>query len=81
MKEMRNTLQELLASCLSAGKNSSSGPDPTMFPSQVLSLAQSIQFTAQCENAISKGTLPTLLKSLKVNKQRTYCHFLIIFFK
>lgn len=66
--EMRKTLQLLTAECVKSNQNSTGGPDPVHFPSQVLCLSQSILFTAQCEDAIRKGTLHSLLKSIKVSK-------------
>lgn len=65
---MRKTLQQLTAECVKSNRNTSGGPDPLHFPSQVLCLTQSITFTAQCEEAIQKGSLNSFLKSIKVCK-------------
>ncbi|KAK3929891.1 Cytoplasmic dynein 2 heavy chain 1 [Frankliniella fusca] len=66
--EMRKTLHLLTVECVRSNKNSNGGPDPLHFPSQVLCLSQSIIFTAQCEEAIRKGTLHSLLKSIKAQQ-------------
>ncbi|KAE8745286.1 hypothetical protein FOCC_FOCC007971 [Frankliniella occidentalis] len=66
--EMRKTLHHLTVECVKSNKNSSGGPDPLHFPSQVLCLSQSIIFTAQCEEAILKGTLHSLLQSIKAQQ-------------
>ncbi|XP_034239710.1 cytoplasmic dynein 2 heavy chain 1 [Thrips palmi] len=66
--EMRKTLQQLTAECVKSNRNNSGGPDPLHFPSQVLCLTQSITFTAQCEEAIKKGSLNSFLKSIKAQQ-------------
>lgn len=63
---MRKTLKLLTFECVRASRNYPGGPDPLQFPSQVLCLSQGIMFTAQCEDSIQKGTLSSLLKSIKV---------------
>ncbi|XP_071483964.1 LOW QUALITY PROTEIN: cytoplasmic dynein 2 heavy chain 1-like [Diadema antillarum] len=66
-KEMKSTLKKLLIDCLKAHKSSSSGAgvDPTKYPSQILCLAAQIQFTEQCEAAISENSLHELLIELE----------------
>lgn len=61
--EMQNILKKLLLKCLAEGRN----VDPMAFPSQILSLADSIMFTSKCEQAISGMTLSTLLDTYKVS--------------
>ncbi|KAI2656493.1 Cytoplasmic dynein 2 heavy chain 1 [Labeo rohita] len=56
--EMKNTLKHLLCECVNAGKNGN--VDPTRFPSQILCLAEQIQFTADVENAIRQQNLHQL---------------------
>lgn len=62
--QMRSTLQSLVNRCLIDMDKGSS--DPLHYPSQVLSLAESIVFVEKCEQAIVRGTLTNLLSSLKV---------------
>ncbi|ESN99131.1 hypothetical protein HELRODRAFT_66985, partial [Helobdella robusta] len=61
-KEMKNTLKELISSCLSS---SSKGLDSNKFPAQVLCVTGCIVFTQKCENAISKQDLHGLHDELK----------------
>ncbi|KAL1260293.1 hypothetical protein QQF64_008120, partial [Cirrhinus molitorella] len=56
--EMKNTLKHLLCECVNAGKKGN--VDPTRFPSQILCLAEQIQFTADVENAIRQQNLHQL---------------------
>jgi dynein heavy chain 2 len=49
--EMKDTLRQLLFECLDAGRGGES-VDPRRFPSQILCLAEQIQFTDRCEAAI-----------------------------
>uniref|UniRef100_A0A9J7YQK8 Cytoplasmic dynein 2 heavy chain 1 n=1 Tax=Cyprinus carpio carpio TaxID=630221 RepID=A0A9J7YQK8_CYPCA len=56
--EMKNTLKHLLCECVDAGKRGN--VDPTRFPSQILCLAEQIQFTADVENAIRQQNLHQL---------------------
>uniref|UniRef100_A0A672SSD2 Dynein cytoplasmic 2 heavy chain 1 n=1 Tax=Sinocyclocheilus grahami TaxID=75366 RepID=A0A672SSD2_SINGR len=56
--EMKNTLKHLLCDCVNAGKRGN--VDPTRFPSQILCLAEQIQFTADVENAIRQQNLHQL---------------------
>ncbi|XP_074620352.1 cytoplasmic dynein 2 heavy chain 1-like [Acropora palmata] len=57
--EMKDTLKQLLIDCLSASKKggSAGGVDPSKFPSQILCLAEQIQFTERCEAAIKSNSL------------------------
>ncbi|XP_066286377.1 cytoplasmic dynein 2 heavy chain 1-like isoform X1 [Branchiostoma lanceolatum] len=56
--EMKTTLQQLLLECLQAGRgNSQGGVDPNKFPSQILCLADQIQFTERCEEALRGRSL------------------------
>ncbi|KAM7436007.1 Cytoplasmic dynein 2 heavy chain 1 [Porites harrisoni] len=57
--EMKDTLKQLLTDCLSASKKGGSGGgvDPSKFPSQILCLAEQVQFTDRCEAAIKSNSL------------------------
>ncbi|XP_041438616.1 cytoplasmic dynein 2 heavy chain 1 isoform X2 [Xenopus laevis] len=55
--EMKSTLEKLLVECITAGKNSHSAIDPLQFPSQILCLAEQIQFTEDVESAIREQRL------------------------
>ncbi|CAG9863949.1 unnamed protein product [Phyllotreta striolata] len=61
VKEMQNTLKELLVNC----QKEKSAPDPLQYPSQILCLSESISFTAKCEQAITSMTLSSLLSKYK----------------
>lgn len=61
--EMQKSLRNLLLQCLAEGKNA----DPMKYPSQILCLAESINFTSKCESAIANMNLAPLLASYKVN--------------
>ncbi|KAG2456324.1 DYHC2 protein, partial [Polypterus senegalus] len=56
--EMKQTLKQLLVECIAAGKRT--GIDPSQFPSQILCLAEQIQFTEDVENAIKGQNLQQL---------------------
>ncbi|KAI4889837.1 hypothetical protein NFI96_027314, partial [Prochilodus magdalenae] len=56
--EMKETLKLLLCECLSAVKRG--GIDPNRYPSQILCLAEQIQFTEDVENAIRQQNLHQL---------------------
>ncbi|KAI9209802.1 uncharacterized protein BJ171DRAFT_594818 [Polychytrium aggregatum] len=56
--EMKETLKSLLQQCLKEH-------DMFRFPSQVLGLSEYLHFTANCETAITKGSLTALSKDLK----------------
>lgn len=62
-KEMQSSLKNLLVQCLEEGKN----VDPLKYPSQILCLAECINFTAKCEQAIASMTLPPLLANYKAS--------------
>ncbi|XP_068122972.1 cytoplasmic dynein 2 heavy chain 1 isoform X2 [Hyperolius riggenbachi] len=55
--QMKSTLQTLLVECLAAGKKSQGTIDPLRFPSQILCLAEQIQFTEDVENGIHSHNL------------------------
>ncbi|KAM4699205.1 cytoplasmic dynein 2 heavy chain 1 [Discoglossus pictus] len=57
---MKSTLQSLLAECVTAGRRSQGTIDPSLFPSQILCLAEHIQFTENVENAIREHNLHQL---------------------
>ncbi|XP_065136472.1 cytoplasmic dynein 2 heavy chain 1 [Paramisgurnus dabryanus] len=61
-EEMKNTLKYLLCECVKAGQRGN--VDPTRFPSQILCLAEQIQFTADVENAIRHQSLHQLEQEL-----------------
>lgn len=63
---MKDSLRNLLALCLSEGNKA----DPSKYPSQILCLTESVQFTSKCENAIETMTLPPLLAQYKVIKTK-----------
>ncbi|KAI1893942.1 hypothetical protein AGOR_G00128840 [Albula goreensis] len=56
--EMKETLKQLLCECVAAGKRGE--VDPTRFPSQILCLAEQIQFTEDVESAIRHQSLQQL---------------------
>ncbi|XP_047247257.1 cytoplasmic dynein 2 heavy chain 1 isoform X2 [Girardinichthys multiradiatus] len=56
--EMKETLKHLLNECLSVGRKGE--VDPSRFPSQILCLAEQIQFTEDAERAIKVHTLHQL---------------------
>lgn len=58
--EMRRTLRVLVTQCVA-----SAAPDYHAFPSQVLCLAEQIRFCSQAEDAIAKGTVSDLRRSLQ----------------
>ncbi|XP_057314672.1 cytoplasmic dynein 2 heavy chain 1-like isoform X2 [Hydractinia symbiolongicarpus] len=61
--EMKGTLQKLLKECHAASK--SGNVDPSLFPSQILCLAESILFTERCEDALRNGRLHMLKGELE----------------
>lgn len=63
---MQNTLQNLLKQCLIDSHHGKIGPDPLQYPSQILCLCDTINFTTKCEEAIKSATLPPLLAMYKV---------------
>ncbi|XP_058489722.1 dynein cytoplasmic 2 heavy chain 1 isoform X1 [Solea solea] len=56
--EMKETLKQLLYECMSAGKKGS--VDPLRYPSQILCLAEQIQFTEDVERALKEQNLQQL---------------------
>ncbi|NXC70641.1 DYHC2 protein, partial [Anhinga anhinga] len=58
--EMKETLKKMLIDCVSAGKRSQGSVDPSLFPSQILSLAEQILFTEDVESAIKDHNLQQL---------------------
>ncbi|MFT7803200.1 cytoplasmic dynein 2 heavy chain 1 [Arapaima gigas] len=56
--EMKETLRHLLCECVAAGKKGA--VDPSLYPSQILCLAEQIQFTEDVESAIMKQNLQQL---------------------
>ncbi|XP_068440329.1 cytoplasmic dynein 2 heavy chain 1 isoform X1 [Clinocottus analis] len=60
--EMKETLKHLLYECLSAGKKGEL--DPSCFPSQILCLAEQIQFTEDVEKALKEQHLHQLALEL-----------------
>ncbi|XP_062329494.1 dynein cytoplasmic 2 heavy chain 1 [Osmerus eperlanus] len=56
--EMKNTLKHLLFECVSAGKKGA--VDPSRYPSQILCLAEQIQFTEDVERALRQQSLQQL---------------------
>ncbi|XP_034460809.1 cytoplasmic dynein 2 heavy chain 1 isoform X1 [Hippoglossus hippoglossus] len=56
--EMKETLKNLLYECVSAGKKG--GVDPSRYPSQILCLAEQIQFTEDVERTLKEQTLQQL---------------------
>ncbi|NXG46652.1 DYHC2 protein, partial [Psilopogon haemacephalus] len=58
--EMKETLKKMLIDCVDAGKKSQGSVDPSLFPSQILSLAEQIQFTEDVESAIQHHNLQQL---------------------
>uniref|UniRef100_A0A8C9YGF2 Cytoplasmic dynein 2 heavy chain 1 n=1 Tax=Sander lucioperca TaxID=283035 RepID=A0A8C9YGF2_SANLU len=61
--EMKETLKHLLYECLSAGKKGE--VDPSHYPSQILCLAEQIQFTEDVERALKEQSLQQLELELK----------------
>ncbi|XP_012944204.1 cytoplasmic dynein 2 heavy chain 1 [Aplysia californica] len=59
--EMKDTLKELLVSCLKDAKSGRAGLDPNKYPSQILCLTEYIRFTENCEEAIKRNSLRELL--------------------
>ncbi|XP_037092634.1 cytoplasmic dynein 2 heavy chain 1-like [Pollicipes pollicipes] len=61
--EMKSTLKTLLVECMKESQGK--GPDPLVYPSQILCLSEGIMFTEKCEKAIEKGTLKDALSEMK----------------
>ncbi len=64
-KEMKNTLKQLLVECLRDGKSNKQDMDPIKYPSQILCLAEAIQFTEGCEAAIRSNNLTSFVRELR----------------
>ncbi|XP_075905861.1 cytoplasmic dynein 2 heavy chain 1 [Nelusetta ayraudi] len=60
--EMKETLKQLLYECLSAGRKG--GVDPSRYPSQILCLAEQIQFTEDVERALKEQNMQQLAMEL-----------------
>ncbi|XP_068037518.1 cytoplasmic dynein 2 heavy chain 1 isoform X5 [Anomalospiza imberbis] len=58
--EMKETLKKMLIDCVDAGKKLQGSIDPSLFPSQILSLAEQILFTEDVESAIKTHNLQQL---------------------
>ncbi|KAJ3590899.1 hypothetical protein NHX12_008847 [Muraenolepis orangiensis] len=56
--EMKETLKRLLVECVAAGRKGEL--DPTCYPSQILCLAEQIQFTEDVERALKEQSLQRL---------------------
>ncbi len=55
---MKFTLTELLKECIRDSKSArAGGMDPNRYPSQILCLAEMVQFTERCEEAIRSHNL------------------------
>ncbi|KAK8761105.1 hypothetical protein V5799_027627, partial [Amblyomma americanum] len=59
-QQIKTTLQTLLRDCLG-----SAGPDSSLYPAQVVCLAEWIRFTEACESAIASGRLAQLLDEVR----------------
>ncbi|PNI44695.1 DYNC2H1 isoform 3 [Pan troglodytes] len=69
--EMKKTLEQLLKECVTTGRSSQGAVDPSLFPSQILCLAEQIKFTEDVENAIKDHSLHQIETQL-VNKLEQY---------
>lgn len=64
-KEMKHTLQKLLVQCLQESKGELANYNIEKYPSQLLCLAEGINFTSKLEKGVTEGGLDSLLKQLK----------------
>lgn len=64
-KGMKETLRQLLVDCLRDINANKNELDPLKYPSQVLCLAEAIQFTESCEQAIKSNSLSSYLEDLR----------------
>jgi dynein heavy chain 2 len=64
--EMKNTLRILLVECLTELRKDSGNLDPLKYPSQILCLAEAINFSEKCEFSIRNGNLDQYLNDLKL---------------
>ncbi|KAK7812802.1 LOW QUALITY PROTEIN: hypothetical protein U0070_019828, partial [Myodes glareolus] len=68
--EMKQTLKQLLKECVTAGRSSQGAIDPSLFPSQILCLAEQIKFTEDVENAIKDHSLHQIETQLVAKLER-----------
>ena len=73
---MKSTLQQLLRECL-AESGRGAGLDPVKYPSQILGLSEQIQFTAQCEEALTSHSLQQFKVEME-QKLETYTTGMLI---
>ena len=64
-KEMKNTLQKLLVQCLHESKKELGNYNVEKYPSQILCLAEGINFTDKIEKGVADGSLNSVLSQLK----------------
>ena len=62
---MKHTLQQLLVECLRDINANKNDLDPLKYPSQILCLAEAIEFTRNCEKSIKSKNLNGFLSDLK----------------
>ena len=62
---MKQTLQQLLVECLRDINANKNDLDPLKYPSQILCLAEAIEFTRNCEKSIKSKNLNGFLSDLK----------------
>lgn len=62
-QEMKTTLKALTLECISQKRSDERSPD--IFPSQILTLCNSISFTGRCEESIRSNKLPVFKAELK----------------
>ena len=62
---MKQTLQQLLVECLRDINANKNDLDPLKYPSQILCLAEAIEFTKNCEKSIKSKNLNGFLSDLK----------------
>ena len=77
---MKQTLQQLLIECLRDINTNKNDLDPLKYPSQILCLAEAIEFTKNCEKAIKTNHLTGYLRDLKgiilsFSNEVGYTHF------
>ena len=69
---MKSSLQTLLGKCVAASA-SGEPADPALYPSQILCLAEQVNFTRRCEHAIESGEL-SLLRAELTSQLQAYEH-------
>ena len=63
---MKQTLTELLKECIRDAKSGRGGGlDPNKYPSQILCLAEMVQFTERCEEALKTHNLPNFHREME----------------